>query len=97
MPKKWMFVQTVPRSSSNRVSQKRGGGCGIYRLDLATRSSSSFFLMAYELDEPLAALISSSARHSAIDLTLRKADSRVYVNRKRRVLSIRREGKARHG
>lgn len=35
-------------------------------------------LMAYELDEPLAALMSSSARHSAIDLTLRKADSRVY-------------------
>ena len=25
--------------------------------------------MAYELDEPLAALINSSARHSAIDLT----------------------------
>ena len=35
-------------------------------------------LMAYELDEPIAALMSSSARHSAIDLTLRKADSRVY-------------------
>jgi len=37
-------------------------------------------LIAYELDEPLAALMSSSARHSAIDLTLRKADSRVYSN-----------------
>lgn len=34
-------------------------------------------LMAYELDEPFAALISSSARHSAMDLTFRKADSRV--------------------
>ena len=35
--------------------------------------------MAYELDEPFAALMSSSARHSAIDLTLRNADSRVCV------------------
>ena len=35
--------------------------------------------MAYELEEPLAALMSSSARHSAIDLTLRKADSRVWA------------------
>ena len=35
-------------------------------------------LMAYEFDEPLAALMSSSARHSAMDLTLRNADSRVY-------------------
>ena len=42
-------------------------------------------LMAYELEEPLAALMSSSARHSAIDLTLRKADSRVYLNQ---VISI---------
>lgn len=40
----------------------------VYRLDLATRSNSSFFLMAYELDEPLAALMSSSERHSARDL-----------------------------
>jgi len=37
-------------------------------------------LMAYEFEEPLAALISSSARHSAIDFTLRNADSRVYQN-----------------
>ena len=36
-------------------------------------------LMAYELDEPLAALMSSSAKHSAIDFTLRNADSRVYI------------------
>jgi hypothetical protein len=35
-------------------------------------------LIAYEFDEPLAALMSSSAKHSAMDLTLRKADSRVY-------------------
>lgn len=34
-------------------------------------------LIAYEFDEPFAALMSSSARHSATDLTLRKADSRV--------------------
>lgn len=47
----------------------------IYRLDLATRSNSSFFLMAYEFDEPFAALINSSARHSAIDLTFRKEAS----------------------
>jgi hypothetical protein len=35
--------------------------------------------MAYEFEEPFAALISSSARHSATDLTLRKALSRVYI------------------
>jgi hypothetical protein len=34
-------------------------------------------LMAYEFDDPLAALMSSSARHSAMDLTFRKAESRV--------------------
>ena len=38
-------------------------------------------LMAYEFEEPFAALMSSSARHSAIDFTLRKADSRVYISR----------------
>jgi len=38
-------------------------------------------LMAYELEDPFAALISSSARHSAIDLTLRKAESRVYMQK----------------
>ena len=38
-------------------------------------------LIAYEFEEPLAALISSSARHSAIDFTLRNADSRVYVTK----------------
>ena len=51
----------------------------LYRLAFATRSISSFFLMAYELDDPLAALISSSARHSAMVLMLRKADSRAPV------------------
>ena len=49
---------------------------------LATRSSSSFFLMAYELEDPLAALASSSARHSEMDLTLWKADSRVCTQRR---------------
>jgi hypothetical protein len=34
-------------------------------------------LIAYELDEPFAAFMSSSARHSATDFTLRNADSRV--------------------
>merc|ERR1712018_476094 len=53
----------------------------VYLLDLATRSSSSFFLMACELEEPLAALISSSARHSAMVLMLRKAASRAPVQR----------------
>jgi len=43
-------------------------------------------LIAYEFDDPLAALINSSAKHSAMDLTLRKAESRVcaadvYVRR----------------
>merc|ERR1719391_1626183 len=51
----------------------------IYRLDLATRSSSSFFLMAYEFDDPFAALMSSSARHSAIVLMFLKAASRAPV------------------
>ena len=54
----------------------------VYRLLLATRSSSSFFLMAYELEDPLAALASSSARHSEMDLTLWKADSRVCTQRR---------------
>merc|ERR1711966_339553 len=48
----------------------------IYLFALAIRSSSSFFLMAKELDEPLAALMISSARHSAIVLMLRKAAAR---------------------
>jgi hypothetical protein len=33
--------------------------------------------MAYEFEDPFAAFINSSARHSAMDLTLRNADSRV--------------------
>lgn len=46
------------------------------------RSSSSFFLMAYELEEPFAALISSSARHSAMLLTfLKLASLAPMVNR----------------
>ena len=34
-------------------------------------------MIAYEFDEPFAALISSSAKHSAIDFTFLNADSRV--------------------
>jgi hypothetical protein len=54
----------------------------VYRLALATRSVSSFFLIAYELEEPLAALIISSARHSAMVLTLRKDAARAPVARR---------------
>merc|ERR1712225_134399 len=64
----------------------------VYRLDLATRSSSSFFLMAYELEEPLAALMSSSARHSATDLMLRKAASRAPMVRRAMAWLTRRRG-----
>jgi hypothetical protein len=38
--------------------------------------------MAYELDEPLAALMSSSARHSAMVLMFLKAASRAYRGEK---------------
>src|SRR5688572_29134029 len=65
-----------PRDSTAHIKRY------VYRLDLATRSSSSFFLMASELLLPLAALMSSSARHSAMDLTLRKAASRAPVVRR---------------
>ena len=50
-------------------------------MDLATRSNSSFFLIAYELLDPLAALISSSAKHSAIVLMLRNAASLAPVHK----------------
>ena len=50
------------------------GQPGVYRLALATRSISSFFLIAYELLLPFDALIISSARHSAHVLMLRKLD-----------------------
>merc|ERR1712113_1358083 len=45
----------------------------VYRLDFATRSSSSFFLIAKLLLDPLAAFISSSAKHSATVLMFLKA------------------------
>jgi len=51
----------------------------IYRLLFATLSSSSFFLIAYELLLPFAALISSSAKHSATLFTLRNAASRAPI------------------
>lgn len=63
-----------------------------YRLDLATRSSSSFFLIAYELEEPLAALINSSARHSAIVLMLRNAASLAPVHNNQIAWLTRRKG-----
>lgn len=50
-----------------RLQNRSTGPCPsppTYRLDLATRSSSSFFLIAYEFEDPLAALMISSARHS---------------------------------
>jgi hypothetical protein len=55
--------------------QVRSVAAGIQRRE--ERSGQKRTLMAYELDEPFAALMSSSARHSAIDFTLRNADSRV--------------------
>merc|ERR1711867_18403 len=64
----------------------------IYLLDLATLSSSSFFLMAYEFDEPLAAFISSSAKHSAIVLMFLKADSLAPVHNNQIAWLTRRRG-----
>lgn len=51
------------------------GGQGMRHI--TKRSKNELTLMAYEFDEPFAALMSSSARHSAMDFTLRNADSRV--------------------
>merc|ERR1711903_49127 len=48
--------------------------------------------MAYELDEPLAALMNSSARHSAMVLMLRKAASRAPVVRSQMAMLTRRRG-----
>lgn len=48
----------------------------IYLLETATLSNSSLFLNAYEFGDSLAAFMSSSAKHSAIVLMFRKADSR---------------------
>ena len=64
----------------------------LYRLLFATRSNSSFFLMAYELLLPLAALINSSAKHSATDLMLRKAASRAPIVRRAIAWLTRRRG-----
>ena len=64
----------------------------LYRLLLATRSNSSFFLMAYELLLPFAALINSSAKHSATDLTFRKAASRAPIVRRAMAWLTRRSG-----
>ena len=64
----------------------------IYLLDLATRSNSSFFLIAYEFEEPFAALISSSAKHSAIVLMLRNAASLAPVQSNQIAWFTRRSG-----
>merc|ERR1711887_459462 len=61
------FLKNITRN------EKHNCMLNVYRLDLATRSNSSFFLMAKLLLEPLAAFMSSSARHSATVLTFRKA------------------------
>merc|ERR1719153_365465 len=53
----------------------------VYLFDLATLSNSSFLLIAWELEDPLAALMSSSERHSAIDLMFLKEASRAPVHR----------------
>lgn len=63
-----------------------------YRLDLATRSSSSFFLIAYEFEEPLAALMSSSARLSAMDLMFLNEASRAPVQSSQMAWFTRRSG-----
>lgn len=52
----------------------------VYLLETATRSNSSRFLKAYEFGDSLAALMSSSAKHSAIVLMLRKEASRAPFN-----------------
>ena len=63
----YQSTTTKPTNNNNNT---------IYLFALATRSISSFFLMAYELEDPLDALMISSARHSAIVLALRKEASR---------------------
>ncbi len=63
-----------------------------YRLLFATRSNSSFFLIAYEFELPLAALISSSAKHSATLFTFLKAASRAPIVRRAIAWLTRRRG-----
>ena len=68
-------VTDQSRSNKNNVENNflHKTVCSVYLLDLATRSSSSFFLIQKLLLEPLAAFMSSSARHSATVLMFRKA------------------------
>lgn len=54
---------------------------GIYLLETATLSNSSLFLKAYELGDSLAALINSSAKHSAMDLMFLNEASRAPVHK----------------
>jgi len=68
------------KKCSKRMEDEKGGERGAnYRFALATRSISSFFLMAKEFWLSLAALINSSARHSAMVLMLRKEVLRAPV------------------
>ena len=53
-----------------------------WRIGLGDSAVWSFFLIAYEFDEPRAALMISSARHSAMVFTLRKAASLAPVQSK---------------
>merc|ERR1719378_256189 len=64
----------------------------VYLLDLATRSNSSFFLIAKLLEDPLLALINSSARHSAMVLMDLKEASLVPVHTSQMAWFTRRSG-----
>ena len=81
-----LFINTTKKTETLELNNAS------HRLLLATRSSSSFFLMAKELELPLAALMSSSARHSAIVLMLRKEASRAPMVRRAIAWLTRRRG-----
>ena len=49
----------------------------------STRSNSSFFLIAYELDDSFAQFMISSARHSAMDLMLPAFAAQCFGHRSR--------------
>lgn len=55
---------------------ERKKGTAVYLFETATLSNSSLFLKAYEFGDSLAALMSSSAKHSAMVFMLRKDASR---------------------
>jgi hypothetical protein len=77
---RWFFhrLDFATRSNSSFFCEKR-------RREKLNKSTKMIMkveptLIAYEFDDPFAAFISSSAKHSAIDLTFRNADSRVCVS-----------------